>query len=90
MIDSSNLIKKTTTCGLCGVILAVTATGFICHNPGWPDYMFEKHEHLPERSQNFDNFRIQNVTISGTAASGVSGTYGSTNFVEWPTEGGES
>lgn len=81
--------KKPVIYCLCGAIMIPIFTGWMCPNLECPDYMLEENEHLPERQENGDNYKIQTVSFSGTAASGATGAYGPVDFIKWPKEGGD-
>jgi hypothetical protein len=49
MIDYPNITKKAVICGLCGLIMTTTLSCFVCTNPQCPEYMCEKHDHIPEK-----------------------------------------
>jgi hypothetical protein len=78
----------------CGAIMAPTLTSFVCLNRACPDYLLEKHEHLPEQKQGVHN-HFENITyVSSVAASGVSTSTTTTLPMEYymgtNNKGGES
>jgi len=74
---------KVAVCCLCGAVLTPIFVGYACQNASCPDYLLEKHEHMPESQSYVNNFSIPTITLSGTAASGVSGAYEPINFIKW-------
>lgn len=66
-------ITKATAYFLCGVILIPTFTGFVCKNPSCPDYMLEKHEHIPEKGDTGVSGTLNQGSLIGTASLSASG-----------------
>jgi hypothetical protein len=66
MINYSNIIKKGVVCGLCGLIMTTTLSGFVCANPRCPKYMCEKHDHIPEKGDIGVSYTFSNNSSIGT------------------------
>jgi len=60
-------------CCLCGAILTPTFAGFVCQNQICPDYLFEKHSHIPEQKGTHSSYFEQVNTSIGSATT-LSGT----------------
>ena len=74
MIKYQGLARKVIACSLCGAILVVSANGLVCQNMNCPEYLFEKHEHIPEKYQGAYNLSDKTISVSGTAASSTTTT----------------
>jgi hypothetical protein len=64
--NPKSAITNITVCGLCGLIMTTTISGFICANPQCPEYMCERHDHLPEKGDTGASYYFDSNTSIGT------------------------
>ena len=74
--------EKVVICFLCGAILTLTFTGFVCQNPTCSDCLLEKDEHTPERKGTDLSYLGQIDRSIGTIASSATIYSGPIGFVD--------
>jgi hypothetical protein len=72
MTNYSEIAKKTVFCSLCGLIMTTTLSGLVCVNPQCPEYMCEKHEHIPEKGDTGVSYTFSSNTSIGTPSPSAS------------------
>lgn len=73
--NSGDVSKKITVCGLCGLLMAATLSGFICVNPKCPAYMCENRQHLLEKGNTGTSYiYTPTISVRGTSASATTTT----------------
>ncbi len=85
--NPKNVAKSIAVCGLGGVITAATLNGFVCANPQFPEYMCEKHVHLPEKGETGINYTFRQDSSIGTPSPSASAVE---DFPYGLPKGGES
>lgn len=87
--NSKKTAKNIVIIGISSVVAASTLKGVVCSNLQCPEYMCEKHEHLPEKGDTGVSYAFGGDASVGTPSPSASDNGDYPYVIYSQTEGGE-